>query len=337
MRISNTFITAILACLIVMSFPMTDSSMIDTPAEQYDAIQDVNQANTDLSGIRVALYESYYSSLDSRVEESRTALYNMLSWMNATVEIINRTDIELGALWAFEVFVIPEGLGPNIESNLGTDGLEAIRAWVKAGGSYIGVRGSSSIAVTDGNFEGRHESFRLGLINGTSVGMPDLGYIVVTPLEINQECTGPDLSTMPSQLNVLFRTGRYFEPDPGQEVICIANYSYNNKPAMIASNYGEGNVFISSPQFEYEENNDLDGTTYMDRYSDEDSEWPLIMNIIQWQVDSSPTVMNTTTWGLTTTTNATVIEPLTFPTELVLTGTAIGICLIALVIFFKRR
>ncbi|TXT56093.1 MAG: hypothetical protein BAJATHORv1_30479 [Candidatus Thorarchaeota archaeon] len=281
--------------------------------------------NDDLTGIRIALYESYSSFTDPRVRESRTALFNMLTWMNASVEIINRTDIELGALWAFEILVIPEGLGPFIESNLRASGREAIRQWVKAGGSYVGVRGSSSIAVTEGYFEGKHETFDLGLINGTSIGMPEYGYIEVSKLLINRACTGPNLSDMPDEVHALFRTGRYFVPNPGQEIICIANYSYNNQPAMIASHFGLGNVFISSPHFEYEENSDRDGTDYMDDYNDNDSEWPLVMEIIKWQIEDSPIVVNTTTWGISTTISTSPNESLSIPLGMVLVGTSVGV------------
>ncbi|NHJ14494.1 MAG: hypothetical protein EAX95_12515 [Candidatus Thorarchaeota archaeon] len=311
-------------------------------------------AQSDLSGVRIAIYEGYLSHTDPRVNESRGALYHMFQWMNATVQIINKTDIMAGALWAFEVFAIPEGLGPIMEVSLGTDGEEVIRRWIAAGGSYIGVRGSYAIAVTDGFFEGSPETFHLGLINGTTYGMDDLGHTLITDVQFQNDPSGPDLSEFPATMSVLFRTGRYLLPHEGQEIIIIANYTYNNLPAMVAADYGEGNLFISSPHFEYEENSDRDGTDYMDTYDDPDSEWPLLLTITQWLVDSSPNVCNTTTWTYpsgtstattTTTTTATTTNSTTttstgiaeVPIEMIAIGLAISSFLIVLVITWARK
>jgi glutamine amidotransferase-like uncharacterized protein len=293
-----------------------------------------SQSQEDLSNVSVAVYESYYSSTDSRVRESRTALISMFTWMNATVTVINRTDILDGALFAFELLVIPEGLGPRIETNLGEEAEQNIRDWIALGGSYIGVRGSSAMAVTDGIFEGREETFDLGLVNGTSIGMPELGYTVITEVEVNRECTGPDLSNMQEYMSVLFRTGRYFLPDEGQDLIYIANYTSNNMPAMVAARYGEGTVFLSSPHFEYEENGDRDGTDYMDRYDDPDSEWPFMLRISQWLLDDSPTVQNATTWGDITATTG----DQDFPTEVLLIISGIGgTVIVALFLYLRKR
>lgn len=250
--------------------------------------------NADLTGVDVAIYESFYKY--ERIEESRAAMYNMFSWMNASVQLVNQTDLLNGCLWCFEVLVIPEGLGPFLESDLTDEGMQIIRDWVALGGSYVGVRGSTSIAVTKGYFEGRNETFELGLFNGTSVGMPDMGHTLATELRLNLACDGPDLSFMPATMTTTFCTGRYFEADEGQEMIVIAEYDYNNQPAMIASHYGDGNLFLSSPHFEYEEDDARDGTEYFDEYDDPDSEWPLILEITKWLLDDSAIVANQTVW-----------------------------------------
>ena len=290
------------------------------------------QTQTDLSGISVGVYKGYDSYVPERTNGSMTALLHMLEWMNATVRIFNTTDIVNGALWACEVLVIPEGLGPNLESLLTEDGLQAIRDWVACGGSYIGVRGSASMAVKDSYFEGSWTQFNLALINGTSYEVTDLGHTVITSVSINRECTGPDLSGMPDTMSVLFRTGRYILPNEGQELIYIANYTHNNLPAMVASYYGEGTVFISSPHFEYEENGDRDGTDYMDVYDDPDSEWPFMLTITHWLIDSTPTVCNVTDWPITP-----IPTNSSFPMELVLVGGGVGIVVIAVLAIYIRK
>jgi len=298
------------------------------------------QTQTDLSGISVGIYKAYSGYVPDRTNESQTALLNMLEWMNATVRCFNTTEIINGALWACEVLVIPEGLGPNLESHLTEDGLQAIREWVASGGSYIGVRGSAAMAVKNSYFENSWTEFNLALINGTSYEVEDLGHTLMTNVSINTECTGPDLSDMPDTMSVLFQTGRYILPNEGQELIYIANYTHNNLPAMVASYYGEGTVFISSPHFEYEENGDRDGTDYMDGYDDPDSEWPFILTITQWLIDSTPTVCNVTEWPATPTTTSSSPPPTTsdFPMELVLVGGGLGIVVVvAVLVYVKKR
>ncbi|MFW9844773.1 MAG: hypothetical protein ACFFEV_09370 [Candidatus Thorarchaeota archaeon] len=286
--------------------------------------------STDLSGITVGIYEGYFHSVDPRVNESRTALYNMFTWMNASVFIFNTSELLNGCLWACEILAIPEGLGPYTERRLTDEGIQTIREWVALGGSYVGVRGSAAIAMNGSYFEGYTSSFDLALVNGTSYeveGLPDRQMINVS---INRDSSGPDLSNMAENQSVLFVTGRYFVPDPGQNVISIANYTHINQPAMLAGEFGQGNYFISSPHFEYEENGDRDGTDYMDEYDDPDSEWPMILTISRWLVESSPTVANISSWPYT--------PPAPFPLELVMIGGSIGVVLILVaVVVIKRR
>ncbi|MGD9395772.1 MAG: hypothetical protein PVJ05_05040 [Candidatus Thorarchaeota archaeon] len=299
----------------------------------------VSHTDTDLSGISVGVYNGYEGYVPSRVNESRTAIVNMLEWMNATVRIFNTTEIINGALWACEVLVIPEGLGPNLEDRLTEEGLQTIREWVAAGGSYIGVRGSAAMTVQYSYFEGSWTEFNLALINGTSYEVEDLGFATITNVTINRECTGPDLSDMPEEMSVLFETGRYILPNEGQELIYIANYTHSNLPAMVASYYGEGTVFISSPHFEYEENGDRDGTEYRDMFDDPDSEWPFMLTITQWLIDSTPTVCNVTDWLNTPTPSSSSPPPTSpsFPMELVLVGGGVGLAVIVIIAVYMRR
>jgi hypothetical protein len=257
----------------------------------------------------------------------------MFEWMNATVRVFNTTDIVNGSLWACEVFAIPEGLGPTLEYRLKDEGLQAIREWIEAGGSYIGVRGSAAMTVKDSFFENRWTEFRFALINGTSYEITDLYDEEMTNVTINRECLGPDLSDMPETLSVLFETGRYILPNEGQELIYIANYTHNNLPAMVASYYGQGTVFISSPHFEYEENDDRDGTDYKDAYDDPDSEWPFMLTITRWLIDSTPTVCNLTDWPTTTTSD---YSP-NLPMDALLLGSGLGIVVIVVAIIYVRR
>jgi len=323
--------------LVILVILMTGSTSvvgdIDVSEAPTRTMQNIAQATTDLSGVNVGVFDIGYH--DPRVNESRTAILSMLEWMNATVWSFNKTDIVNGSLFACEVFVIPEGLGPNIEWALKDEGLQAIREWIAAGGSYIGVRGSAAMAVKDSYFEGRWTEFDFAVINGTSYEVTDLSDFVMTNVSINRDCTGPDLSEMPANLSVYFRTGRYILPHEGQELIYIANYTHNNLPAMVASFYGEGNVFISSPHFEFEENSDRDGTDEFDDFDDPDSEWPFILEITKWMIESSPTVQNLTEWP--------IVPQTTYPTypsipmEVFIVGGGLGVVVVAAIVVFIRK
>jgi hypothetical protein len=138
---------------------------------------------------------------------------------------------------------------------------------------------------------------------------------------------------MPEKMEVLFKTGRYILPNEGQELIYIANYTHSNLPAMVASHYGQGTIFISSPHFEYEENSDRDGTDYLDQYDDPDSEWPFMLRITQWLIESTPDVCNITEWPIPTT----LPVPLSLPIDIVLIAGGVGVVVIVLGIIMVKK
>jgi hypothetical protein len=319
-----------LPIMLLVVLPVSCTPATNIPVTQQDYVFTLSQEPEDLSGVSVAIYEGYIDYYDQRVNQSLIALTHMFEWMNATVHVFNHTQIIDGALFSCELLAVPEGLGPRLENRLTDDGLQAIKDWLALGGSYVGVRGSAAMAVKDSYFEGVTTEFGLALINGCSYEVEDLPDLTMTNVSINHDSTGPDLSDMPENLTVLFRTGRYIIPYEGQELIYIANYTHSNLPAMVASFYGEGTVFISSPHFEYEEDSPRDGTDYMDSYEDPDSEWPFLLTICQWLIASSPTVRNTT-WVTS--------DHLGFPigTE-ILVVSAIGVvAIVALVVLLKRK
>ncbi len=327
------FVILTISLILISSSSLSTSIVGSTNQQLENDFHVIAQTQTDLTGISIGIYEGYIDYFDPRINQSRTALINMFQWMNATVRVFNTTDILNGSLWSCEVLAVPEGLGPRIERQLTDAGLQTIRDWVAAGGSYIGVRGSAAMAVQYSYFEGIWTEFNLAMINGTSYQVEGLDVETMTNVSINRECTGPDLSNMPENLTVLFRTGRYILPNEGQELIYIANYTHNSLPAMVAAYYGQGTLFISSPHFEYEEDSDRDGTDYMDEYDDPDSEWSFMLTITQWLIDSTPTVCNLTEWPIPT-----PASNLNLPIEIILVGGGLGIAvIIAIAVYVKRR
>jgi hypothetical protein len=104
---------------------------------------------------------------------------------------------------------------------------------------------------------------------------------------VNQNSTGPDLSTEPESYQTLYWASAYFYSDDMSNVIPICTYPSNDRPGMIAFSYGEGTAFLSSPHPEYEEGDSRDGTTVYDNMDDPDSEWNLLLKVSRWLVDAS--------------------------------------------------
>ena len=111
----------------------------------------------DLSGVNIAVYEGYTSDLCTN---SRMALYNMFTWMNATVDYLNSSQIyKNDEIWDYDILAIPDGLAPRFETRLGILGLDVIRDWVSKGGIYFGVRAGATLACAYSYFEGTNEEF----------------------------------------------------------------------------------------------------------------------------------------------------------------------------------
>ena len=97
----------------------------------------------------------------------------------------------------------------------------------------------------------------------------------MTTMNTNQSSTGPDLSDFPDNFSTLYYASQFFTAPYGTSFHRIATYDHNDMAGMIASEYGYGTVFLSSPHPEYEEDSDRDDTTFGDELEDPDSEWDL--------------------------------------------------------------
>lgn len=235
------------------------------------------QTTTDLSGVNVAVYSGGPFEPGNN---SRTALTHMFEWMGATVALISPEQIRNQELWGYDILVIP-GIPPaNTYVELWQEGVEQIRQFVANGGSYFGICGGSVFGMS-GN---------LGFFDGTLRGpIPGVaGGIHLTTMAVNHESTGPDLSALPANYSLLFWDSGYWYKEDMSGVITVASYPTNGQPGMIASRYGYGTYFLSSPHPEWEEGDPRDGTAYFDEYNDPDSEWPLMLSVANWLVDASP-------------------------------------------------
>jgi len=235
------------------------------------------QTREDLSGVRVALYNGGPIEAGNN---SRIALRSMFLWMGATVEMLDPEDIRSGALMDYDILAMP-GIPPATYCvELYESGMNLVRQFVANGGSYIGICGGSMFGMRG----------YLGLFNGSlRYPIPGVaGGTHLTTMTVNHESTGPDLADLSANFSILYWDSGYWQASDMSGVITVASYPENGQPGMIASRYGYGTYFLSSPHPEWEEGDPRDGTTYFDAYNDPDSEWPLMLRVATWLVDASP-------------------------------------------------
>ncbi|MDF1540531.1 MAG: BPL-N domain-containing protein, partial [Candidatus Thorarchaeota archaeon] len=208
-----------------------------TPQDYEVAAEFTNsQSRTDLTGINVAVY--WGTALHS-VVASTDALVHMYEWMNATVDIVNETQVKEGILEDYQIFAMPGGNPVTFKNRFGSAGRAAIHDWVRRGGSYFGICGGAMFATRLTSFNGDSLYFQLNLFNGTVFG-PITGVSGMTKLHVNTSCTGPDLSDLASTTLSNYQGGGYYVADEGQEMLTLATYDVNSEASIIASACGSG-------------------------------------------------------------------------------------------------
>lgn len=270
----------------------------------------------DLEGVRVAVWGSL-------PQESTTAVHALFEWMNAEVITVYGEDVRNGALDDVDIFAIPGVSQGGTSTALQEEGRDALRRFVRAGGSYFGICGGSLVPLLA----------TVHMYNGTITTGPTVeANIALRSMSVNQASTGPDLSEEPTTYEVLFWSSWVINANDVPGYVVIASYTDGGVPGMIAYTYGSGNVFLSSPHPEFEEGDSRDGTTAFDEYDDPDSEWNFLLKIARWLVDSSPDENpNTSTPGFTG-------PPV--PMEILLFAGAAGISVVAVVVavvLWRRR
>lgn len=231
-------------------------------------------APTGMEGVRVYIYT------DSGVRfTSRTALEYMFGWMRADVSVIESEDINEGILDTCDILVMPGGCWCDERCQILGEEMSIIRDFIANGGSYFGIEGGASYAT----------SFRLGVFNGTYHPAAFTSETLLMEVGINQESTSPDLSEEPSTYTILYRDSGYYTADDMSDINPIATYLETDMHCMISFKYGNGTVFLSALQPEYEEGSLRDGTDVWDTMTDPDSEWPFMLKIARWLIVESIT------------------------------------------------
>jgi glutamine amidotransferase-like uncharacterized protein len=266
----------------------------------------------------------------------------MFEWMGATVEEVNASQILGNYLDDCDILVFPGGSENSYMRDLEYDrGVQKIQEFVENGGSYFGICGGSTFGA-----------MYVDLFDGDMYPANEDGDLIhMSIMNVNQASIDSYLSDCEPSFTTMYYASQYFAPDIGTSVHIIARYDSNNRPGMIAFEYGSGTVFLSSPHPEYEEDSARDDTTFGDEFEDPDSEWDFLLRIAQWLIDASSeepattiadTITTTTTTTATTTTTSTTTTTNAIPNGLDLpptVGTFFGgaLVILILVVLYRRK
>jgi glutamine amidotransferase-like uncharacterized protein len=221
--------------------------------------------------VSVAVYDDRGTDAASQI-----ALEAMFRWMGADVMVIGGEDVENGALDLYDIFVAPGGCWCDERCEI-LDDFEIVRQFVLNGGTYFGVDGGASYAT----------SYRLGLFDGVLYADSNGTGDWLLEVNVNRESTGPDLSDEPESYTVFYESSGYFLADNMTGIIPICTYTDSGLAGIIAFEYGNGTVLLSSLHPEYEEGSLRDGTDFWDTIPDPDSEWNLMLKTTLWLLAES--------------------------------------------------
>lgn len=242
------------------------------------------QRSSDLTDVRVAVYDGGSGVTSEPRESSMAALYWMFRWMNATVEIVNSTGIKQGILDNIQIIAVPGGYAYDYYLDLGYSGASAIHDFVAGGGRYWGSCAGAYYACQEFEWSEYGETgtyyYGLKLFPGRGVGpiigIADWPDMIMTNIRMNTSNDLIDLSQEPTSHSIMYYGGPYFETEGVNGITTLATYSFNGMPAMIAFEHVQGRVFLTGPHPEWEEDNFRDGCVW-DNYLEEDgSEWYLV-------------------------------------------------------------
>ncbi|MHA3964519.1 MAG: BPL-N domain-containing protein [Candidatus Thorarchaeota archaeon SMTZ1-45] len=249
---------------------------------------------TDLNGVKIALYYGDPSSSAS----SRTALQFMFSWMNATVDILDASDIKYGNLDGYDIVVIPGGWAGTYNMELAGTGITEIRNFVRDGGAFFGVCAGAYFGCDKIRWEGEVLEYQMDLFEGYGIGPVEEIAIwpnfAMTEIIINHSSSIIDFSGEPSNHSVMYYGGPWFNITDKEGIHSVATYKANNESAMIAFEYEDGRVFLSGPHPEWEEGSDRDNSSWENGFDDEGSEWNMMLSVAIWLVDGHATNTETT-------------------------------------------
>lgn len=171
------------------------------------------------------------------------------------VALCDAADILAGCLSSSTaLFVMPGGADLYMCEKLNGAGNRAIRAWVEAGGAYLGICAGAYYACSRIEWAKDHpadtivQNRELNFFKGTARGP-------LSPLMESYErnWTGvADLATLHGSAAALYIAGPSFHADPGSDHDTIAAYDLPDAPeAIVSIRIGAGRALLCGPHIEY--------------------------------------------------------------------------------------
>ncbi len=221
-------------------------------------------------------------------DEGVTAFENFLDFKGLSWYECDDIYIEDNSLIGkFDVIHFPGGNSGYYTDNINIIGLQNIRDFVNFGGGYIGICAGGYFACDRIEWEGNSYDQPLDLFYGVGYGAID--EIATWPnfamTTVNINLLNPINQFEPSTEYTMYYGGAAFYPEEGQEMNVIATYdSFNNDPAMINFNYGEGRVILIGPHPEIEEDSTRDDVGFADNLNDNGTDWNLLWTSMDWLI-----------------------------------------------------
>lgn len=221
------------------------------------------------------------------------AMKNMFEWMNCNVTIIDEGIIIDGQLEGYDVLAVPGG---EVVYDVGQQGKANIQNFIRDGGGYLGICAGAYWAADYELWKANPDfpppaymvlgnESNLDLFPGVARGpleQINLFFTYAMPKINIVNHNHPITSGLPDQMQILYAGGCELLPYEGANVTILGTYDATGTPAIVAFEYGSGRVFITGPHPEFEEDSDRDGFPPDLGLSDPDSEWPLLLNAVDW-------------------------------------------------------
>ncbi|MFX1511884.1 MAG: BPL-N domain-containing protein [Promethearchaeota archaeon] len=324
----TTVLTQLLLILTISSL-MTLNNSQSTPINP--------SAISFLGNIRIA----YYNGNGAWVYDN-IVIPNLVDWFGTNLTMVRGEDIKGGILDDFDILIWPGGSYPTYWDELGLEGKAEIQKFVSNGGGYLGICAGAYYAADyiiwkrdpaypDPPYKVEGNETNLDLFPGVAIG--PISQIGVDPLwgwamtQINiVNHTHPITVSLPDSMQILYAGGPNLQPYEEANVTILGTYERTESPAIVTCYYGDGRVFLISPHAEIEEDSDRDGVKPFPMLTDEESDWPLLLEAAKWLVNSvdHPVTGLSSTSALSTTTREDKVSGWSFYLFILLLGLVYG-------------
>jgi glutamine amidotransferase-like uncharacterized protein len=245
-----------------------------------------------LNNTKIALYNG-----PGAARYSVLAMRKCFEWMGCNIINVTGNDIIGGILDDFDVLAWPGGDYVSYWQ-LGLEGKSKIQNFISSGGGYFGICAGAwyasdymiwkaDPAFPPPTYKIEGDQLNLDLFNGVAVGpIEDITPFYtgdMTRIDIVNH-THPITKSMPNYMQIQYFGGPELLPYGNADVTILGIYNITETPAIVAFEYGNGRVFLSSPHAEKEEDSERDGIPieYTIEWPDEGSDWPLLLKAMEW-------------------------------------------------------